>query len=154
MTRCCLKISCTRHMVRTLLFSLSDCRLVFARIMASIWARLTVFIRRLRPCLSQLSININRDRTYAQAVSNPTRPTTVPQQTSLQRAVAEAKKQDGQLQPGAQHGHLSTATQLTTISGHTSRALSISTLSGSTGKITSPGSPRAENKPPLMLTNG
>ena len=104
-------------MVRTLLFSLSDCRLVFARIMASIWARLTVFIRRLRPCLSQLSININRDRTYAQAVSNPTRPTTVPQQTSLQRAVAEAKKQDVQLQPGAQHGHLSTAGQLTTISG-------------------------------------
>ena len=58
-----------------------------------------------------------RPRTYAQAVSVPPRPTTVPQQTSLQRAVAEAKKQDVQLQPGAQHGHLSTAGQLTTISG-------------------------------------
>ena len=95
-----------------------------------------------------------RPRTYAQAVSGPPRPTTVPQQTSLQRAVAEAKKRDGQLQPGAQHGHLSITTQLPTISGHASRALSISTLSRSTGKINPPGSPSDANNPPLLLTNG
>ena len=64
MTKCCFKISCTWHMVRTLLSSLSDCRLAFARIMASIWARLTVFFRRLRPCPSQLSISINTSRDH------------------------------------------------------------------------------------------
>lgn len=93
-------------------------------------------------------------RTYAQAVNAPARPTAITKQTSLQKAVEDAKKRDGQLHHGAQHGKPSAANQLAIIPGNTSGALSISTFSGSNGKITPPGSPRAKNKPTLLLTNG
>ena len=55
-----------------------------------------------------------RPRTYAQAVSEPPRPTMIPQQTSLQKADAEAKTRDGQLQPGRRESLVEGTDLLTT----------------------------------------
>ena len=85
---------------------------------------------------------------YAQAASAK------PKQTSLQKAVEEAKKREGQPQQGAPHGKPPAANQLAKHRGSNSDALSISTFNGSNGKITPPGSPKAPSKPQLLLTNG
>ena len=74
-------------------------------------------------------------------------------QTSLQKAVEEAKNKEAQLQRGAQHGQHPAANQLVKMPTTSDAALSISIFSGSDGKITPPGSPKAKNKPTLLLTN-
>jgi hypothetical protein len=92
-------------------------------------------------------------KTYAHAATSNAKP--MPKQTSLQRAVQDAKNRVGQLhQQGAQHGKPPAANQLVQHQRSNSVALSISTLNGSNGKITPPRSPKASTKPILMLTNG
>ena len=90
----------------------------------------------------------------AEAVTAPavSVPKKIQQKNSLQRAVKEAKKRDGQL-PRAQHDMTSAANQLVTTSSGTSDAMSVSTFRGSNGTITPPGSPKARKTPPLLLTN-
>ncbi|KAF1318173.1 hypothetical protein FI667_g14138, partial [Globisporangium splendens] len=91
----------------------------------------------------------HQPKTYAQAAN--AKP--MPKQTSLQKAVEEAKKREGQPQHGAQHGQQSVANQLAKLPSNSDDALSISTFNGSNGKITPPGSPKAPKKL-LLLTNG
>jgi hypothetical protein len=92
-------------------------------------------------------------KTYAQAANGKATP--MPKQTSLQKAVQDAKNREGQLQQhGAQHGKPPAANQLAKHQGSNSDALSISTFNGSNDKITPPGSPKAPTKPKLLLTNG
>ena len=79
--------------------------------------------------------------------------TTRPKQTSLQKAVKEAKNREAQLQRGAQHGQHLAANQLAKLPAKSDDALSISTFNGSNSKITPPSSPKASKKP-LLLTNG
>jgi hypothetical protein len=91
-------------------------------------------------------------KTYAQAANANAKP--MSKQTSLQKAVEDSKKREGQPQQGAQHGKPPAANQLAKAQGSNSDALSISTFNGSNGKITPPGSPKAQAKPKLLLTNG
>jgi hypothetical protein len=78
----------------------------------------------------------------------------LPKQTSLQKAVEEAKKWDGQLQRGAQHGQPPAANQLAKPPSNRDNALSISTFNGSSGKISPPGSPKTKTPTTLLLTDG
>ncbi|KAG2766627.1 hypothetical protein PC111_g25114 [Phytophthora cactorum] len=79
--------------------------------------------------------------------------TTMPKQTSLQKAVKEVKNREAQLQRGAQHGQHLAANQLAKLPAKSDDALSISTFNGSNSKITPPSSPKAPKKP-ILLTNG
>ena len=90
-----------------------------------------------------------RPKTYAQVTDTMT----MPKQTSLQKAVEDAKNRDAQLQRGAQHGQHPAANQLAKLPAKSVDELSISTFKGSSGKITPPCSPKAPKKP-LLLTNG
>lgn len=74
-------------------------------------------------------------------------------QTSLKKAVEDAKKRELQLQRGAQQCQPQSANQFTKLPAMTDGALSISTFNGSNGKLTPPSSPTALKKP-LLLTNG
>lgn len=66
----------------------------------------------------------------------------------------EETKEDGQLQPGAQHGQQIMATQLAKRVIDIDDVLSISTSTGSGSRLSPPASPKASPKPMLMLTNG
>ncbi|KAF1331473.1 putative Pollike protein, partial [Globisporangium splendens] len=88
-------------------------------------------------------------KTYAQAAQAG------PVFSSLRNALEdEEKKEDGQLQSGAQHGQRSAASQLAKRIIDIDDALSISTFTGSGGRISPPASPKAPPKPVLLLTNG
>ncbi|KAF1327933.1 putative Pollike protein, partial [Globisporangium splendens] len=89
-------------------------------------------------------------KTYAQAAS----PNSKPYQSSLQKSLEDAKKRDGQLQKGAQHGQPPAANQLAKQPSKPDSTLSISVYSGSNGKLTPPGSPKPPTTKPLLLTNG
>ncbi|KAG2758866.1 hypothetical protein Pcac1_g29042, partial [Phytophthora cactorum] len=90
-----------------------------------------------------------RPTMYAHAAGT----TTMPKQTSLQKAVKEVKNREAQLQRGAQHGQHLAANQLAKLPAKSDDALSISTFNGSNSKITPPSSPKAPKKP-ILLTNG
>ncbi|KAF1315563.1 putative Pollike protein, partial [Globisporangium splendens] len=88
-------------------------------------------------------------KTYAQAAQAG------PVFSSLRNALEdEEKKEDGQLQSGAQHGQRSAASQLAKRIIDIDDTLSISTFTGSGGRISPPASPKAPPKPVLLLTNG
>ena len=135
-------------MARTRRTSPSDCRSATVRTTVSTSGRQTARSLRpgQRPCQLQQQ---QRPKTYAQA----TGATTMSKQTSLQKAVEDAKNRDVQLQRGAQHGQHPAANQLAKLPTKSDDALSISTFYGSNGKITPPGSPKAPKKP-LLLTSG
>ncbi|KAF1773397.1 hypothetical protein GQ600_15376 [Phytophthora cactorum] len=83
-----------------------------------------------------------RPTMYAHAAGT----TTMPKQTSLQKAVKEVKNREAQLQRGAQHGQHLAANQLAKLPAKSDDALSISTFNGSNSKITPPAKP-------ILLTN-
>ncbi|KAF1775023.1 hypothetical protein GQ600_12224 [Phytophthora cactorum] len=122
------------RMARTRRTSPRDCRLATVRITVSTSARLR---QQQRPTM------------YAHAAGT----TTMPKQTSLQKAVKEVKNREAQLQRGAQHGQHLAANQLAKLPAKSDDALSISTFNGSNSKITPPSSPKAPKKP-ILLTNG
>uniref|UniRef100_A0AAV1UKQ4 Uncharacterized protein n=1 Tax=Peronospora matthiolae TaxID=2874970 RepID=A0AAV1UKQ4_9STRA len=93
-------------------------------------------------------------QSYAHAVKAPAVvvPIKIFQQTTLQRAVAEAKKREDQLRHGAKINKTLAPTQIVPNSSGNSKDLSVSTFRRSQGTITPPGIPNARKTALLLLT--